>query len=562
MQKYIFLLSFLGLVGCNGSVEGDVFIIKGGGEIAVSPGRTVTFIPAESERAIFSQAAKSAGAVALAGIQTELLGLCPVAKADAKQVLSGLTEEITEIKAKGSIPAAGCENLSATSTRLASEVASTKKSQASELKRLRADLASAISEKEKRVMKLADKLESEQKKLISVTYAPSGRGDGATWTFRNNTDYCIGEESSYMFYFQAQGFSNGIKTASTSDSAFSAIKDEFGFEIEGCYLPAGKSKTNSGYAASTTKSPEIKKAVTEGKLQTYSCNSSYSQKQCVKVDSARWTSSYELLEVKRKDTGGSVVYSVKPVDWKDKALKSGDFRAYDSKIKDAKSALSRAEKRHASNSLLAEADKAASNAAQCQSDQKLLSELEPLTERAEQLTNAVACDGTIPSTELTASLAKLNGELQLDLQIPDIEEPYQAAFLSSFVETITADTVIAVDTNIQGRYSVEAIKPGDYLVMAEYQDNFVQGFWLEEVTVSSGEQVIDLNQNTFINVPLTEYVQQAAACDECLGNDSIKSRSSLVEASEMAIEARERAKKEMQDAIDNLERTLRNLRRG
>ncbi|MDA9915633.1 carboxypeptidase-like regulatory domain-containing protein, partial [Luminiphilus sp.] len=135
-------------------------------------------------------------------------------------------------------------------------------------------------------------------------------------------------------------------------------------------------------------------------------------------------------------------------------------------------------------------------------------------------------------------------------------------FLSNFLSAVSSEGVVTADTSIQGHYSIDALTPGNYLVMAEYQDNFVEGFWLDAVTISRGEQVIDLNQNTFVNVPLIEYLRQASACDECLGNDSIPARRFLVEAGKKAIEERERVLKELEDTVEEFERAMRRLRGG
>ena len=560
MKKLLCSVCLLALIACDGAVEGDVFIIKGSGEIAVSPGRTVTFIPVESEKALLNQASVVAGAAALESIKSDVIELCPTAKEDSETVLAMLASEIDEIKATGSVPAEGCGGLIATSNQLAASAKSTRDSQASELKRLNAELSAARSEKNKKVQQLADSLRQEQLDRLTLTYRADG--DDAVWTWRNDSDYCVGPgPNSYSFSFTGIGFSNGLRTASVSEYSFTEVKDEFGFAISGCHLLPGNSNQESDYSgAPTTASPELKKALSEGKIEGYGCGYSFSPKTCIAVDRAEWNFSDKFLEVTRKDTGGRVEYDVQPVDWNAKARSTGNFAAYDKKIKSAEDAIARATKRHASNDVVARADAAKASAEQCEADVAVLAELEPSLERSQNLANAIDCFGSVNPTQLAGGLATLNAELQLDLEIPDVKKPYQEAFLTAFVETMSSESVITTDTSIQGHYSVEAIAPGNYLVMAEYADNFVEGFWLDAVTVESGDQVIDLNQNSCVSVPLIEYLRQASkACDECLGADPIPSRITLVTAAEEAIEARERAQKELQDALDSLERTLRRL---
>ena len=161
------------LVACDGKVEGDVFIVKGGGDIAVSPGREVTFIPYESEMALLRKASVSASKVALASIELEVGKLCPDAVPIAKAALDRNRSIIEVITQRQSVPTSGCGGLEAKRDSSAESASAVLATQKSERERLAAELDRAESAKSKKIAEIASSLETREKALKTPRLKPS-----------------------------------------------------------------------------------------------------------------------------------------------------------------------------------------------------------------------------------------------------------------------------------------------------------------------------------------------------------------------------------------------------
>jgi hypothetical protein len=133
---------------------------------------------------------------------------------------------------------------------------------------------------------------------------------------------------------------------------------------------------------------------------------------------------------------------------------------------------------------------------QCVSDSAMLAKLNPTISGSNALLTEVASCNAAPA-EIASGLAALNSLLGLELDIPDGEKPYKKGFRERVSEIVYGDSSIVAETSIKGHYKIESISSGEYLVIAEYMDSFVEGFWMNTVTIKSGEQIVDLTQNSF-----------------------------------------------------------------
>ena len=547
------------LVACDGKVEGDVFIVKGGGDIAVSPGREVTFIPYESEMALLRKASVSASKVALASIELEVGKLCPDAVPIAKAALDRNRSIIEVITQRQSVPTSGCGGLEAKRDSSAESASAVLATQKSERERLAAELDRAESAKSKKIAEIASSLETREKALITTDFRTirSGYDNGdVTVTIRNGSKYCIGDGSSYARWGATLLGQDGTVKIGNKSIYKSSAEDEFGFSKGKCVLEAGVAISDkiSSYMRKLD-SPEQKKAAADGRLKTESCGYNNSDTGGVPA-SIRLDGDISFFEVSKETIGSNVSYAVKPVDWVAMAQESTSFSSYNSAIEQAQSELNAALSRHTQNSSTLAASQADTAYQQCVEDELTLTEANRiLSEGQGPYASVESCQGD--SSTIASSLASLDTLLRMELDIPNAKEPFSDAFLSNVLNAFSSEDAIVTSTTIQGHYSVEKIPTGNYLVMAEYADNFVNGFWLNPVEIKSGEQLIDLNQNTFVPVSLANYLEVAAtSCETCVsGTEPIPGRSELIEATEK----QEEALKKLQESLDKFSETMRRL---
>jgi hypothetical protein len=560
MRKVCLLACLSVLAGCNGSVEGDVFIIKGGGDIAVSPGRTVYFVPGENEKTLFAEAAVQAAKDALATIESQVAKLCPVALPEANAALDKLVKTESTITAAGTVPPEGCGELERKRDELEAQAASVRSAQADEQARLRKALATAKQERQTAIANKARALKRAQESKVLFRVDPPAGYTRSKITISNNSDYCVGGETTYAFQdfeIDLTVYASDGKTILWSDQIdLDERKDEFGFSLGACRVPKGVSVSEEVYQDGALDSPQLRKAAADGAIETYLGTASYSRQTVARYGSWKVTSEYDFYTVERTEKGTSVSYKVTKVDWSKEALKSQSFASYDQKIKSAERALDAALKAHAADTSVGAANKASGALASCVTDSATLASIIPVIDKARSASVQVA-DCSASTNQVAAGLSEMNDLLELGLEIPDVKNPYRESFVTNVLLALTGDGVVKADTNIQGHYVIEEIPAGEYLVIGEYSDNFVQGFWLDAVSVESGAQTIDLNQNTFVGVPLTSYIREASyACESCVtGMEPIPSRSVLVER----IEKREAALEELKESFEELNRALRNL---
>ena len=549
-----FIVTFL--AACDGKVEGDVFIVKGGGNIAVSPGRAVTFIPYESEMALLKEASVGASKVALASIEMEVGKLCPNAVSRANAELDRNRNIIKEITQKRSVPKMGCGGLKEERDSAADSALAALTSQKSERERLEAALQRAKSARSKKIDEIAADLK--QKQMAKVVTSFTQTGDNFVYSIFNTSDYCIGKAiatySTTIWQVELRGPDGTLVT--TEMSFQREAMDEYGFTMKDCFVPEwGKIAESVRSSTLTLDTPELKKAAAEGSLETIPCGYG---RTCAKVDSVTLVSDYDFYAVEKTEIGSKVSYKTNPVNWKQKASKSDSLSELDKEIDKAKANLNAALSRHKKDSTTLAASQAETNYQQCIADNAILDESNRiLSEGQGPYSSVESCSGD--SSTIASGLAALDSLLGLKLDIPDAKDPYRNAFLVFVVSAFGDESAITTSTSIHGHYSIERIPAGRYLVMAEYADNFVSGFWLNAVEITSGEQVIDLNQNTFVPFFLTSYLQMAAqSCESCVsGAEPIPNRIELTKA----LERRKADLEEVQESLNELERTLRRFGR-
>jgi len=120
-----------------------------------------------------------------------------------------------------------------------------------------------------------------------------------------------------------------------------------------------------------------------------------------------------------------------------------------------------------------------------------------------------------------------------------------------------ADSEYKTSTNISGRYVINEIPKGKYVVYSSYADNFNSGIYINDIEIT-GEAQIDLSNTKFLSVYSlqslinTFYVQ-------CSG--TICSQSDLSYTLGNSIDKAERSYKDLKESEESLQESLRDLER-
>ena len=558
MNKIAVAILLLALSACEGSVEGDVFIIKGDGSVSVSPGRTVSFIPNTSERAIMEAASEAARVAAISRSETKVSQLCTKTLPQATEWLNALVSSETKIEAAGNVPKTGCGELEQKREELEARVSAIRAKHLEEENRLKAAVMSAKKARQTAIANKAREMRRAEERKVVVKLVPDVEYHSTTLIkLTNNSDFCIGGGSSYPLSLTVEAYgTDGLTKVWSGRLDLDRIVDEFGFSLGDCRVQSGITKTQQDYTSRALSNPEVKKAAFDGLIATYRC-SSYGAEQCARFGSWSLKGSYDFYRVSRIEKGTNVSYESTKVDWTQEALKTQSFARYDEDIRRAERDLAKAQAKHKTNVYVKAADENAGQVNACLKDAAELAQIRPLIDLARaSLIKVSDCRGS--SANVASGLSELNEALELGIEVPDIRMPYRATFATHVIGTLSGKNVTKVDTNIQGHYSIEGVSPGEYLIFAEYADNFVQGFWLEEVIVARGTQNIDLNQNSFVSVPFASYIREASySCDPCTsGTEPIPSRDTLIERVENSKEALEALSEELEETMRQIERTI------
>ena len=104
-----FLIVGLFLSGCEApNIQGNVFVIKGDGDIKPAAGRTVYLIPEKSVHALLSRAINDVTPSVTASYVAAIKPFCHTAKKTIVGLHTTIVEELRNIKDSGDIPPTGC----------------------------------------------------------------------------------------------------------------------------------------------------------------------------------------------------------------------------------------------------------------------------------------------------------------------------------------------------------------------------------------------------------------------------------------------------------------------
>ena len=523
----LLLLAVLLIAGCSKSdVSGDIFIIKGDGSVAPSAGTTVRFIPVESEAALFEQIKAEAISKAQLGLGHIAVGQCSTVTGAATEYLETLNAELSAID----FPSEGCDDLIDETSRLKAETRLDRIQYESKANKLNQGIQLAKKILDQKTAKLANSLQQEESEKVVLeldTFASTLERPYFVRLTNNSTNFCLTNDSLSISLYAKSMLINTIDV-SLQDLYHAGRKEG------ACHLDAGESvKYIISYDKIAATTPQFKKAISDGIMEDIGCAERWPSPtviRCAKITSITTNTTFQFADLQKSATGSDVLYKSVAVDWHEEAKNSGKLKSEQKALKEAEAKLQTAKNEFSSAPSVIAFNEALVASEACQESSNRLAWLAKETASvSDNLTRTSDCSA--PFHQLTSTLSNMNTAFQLGVDLPAGKAEFMSAFHAGVTEAIH-DAEFKVDTSIQGSYSIVDIPKGNYLIFAEYHDNFVSGFWLESVTITKSKQKIDMNANSFVNVRFSDYLDQfSSACEKCLSNNfDFPSRAEAVSA--------------------------------
>ena len=520
----LYIAVFL-LAGCTKSnVSGDVYIIKGDGSVIPSAGRTVRLIKAEDRASLFAQVGAEAVKSAQKALGPEIAKQCPAIIDAGAKALEGLRADMAAIKNKGTIPENGCDGLVTESSRLKAEFESVLAEQKAEIEKLQSDLQAAKKQRQPKLEKLADELykaELDDVDVRSFRSSTSYIADHYVTELYNNSRFCIGRVELDIEYYSYDTLVHTRTHTIPEQYSLNAssVKDKFGFVKTGCYIEYGSSSLIDRVFLSELPSVDsrMRKAYSERKIKVRIVHGV----ERIMVTDFRSDTKINFVRVSRKELDSDVIYNSTPVDWIKEAEKSGNFDGENRLIRTIGENLKAARNRHASNQSISVYDKALESARACQADSQSIDDLQILISKGEESLDFFTDCSSASLHIFGSALPAINAAFNLGFEIPKGNKEFEAAFIIGVTETILSSSTLTSNTSMNGHYKIKGVPKGKYIMFAEYNDNFVGGFWLKPVTIDAYRQKIDLDMKFFADEDFSDYLEDvaSAACENCLFSD-------------------------------------------
>ena len=142
----------------------------------------------------------------------------------------------------------------------------------------------------------------------------------------------------------------------------------------------------------------------------------------------------------------------------------------------------------------------------CKNDIQLVNDLNASIERGMSNISLIQDCYQSSDNSILSSLEVVNSEFNLGIELPNDSKHFQSEFAIGVKKAILSLSAFSTETTINGSFMFNNVPKGRYLIFTDYHDNFVDGFWLDSVTIDSDSPIINLNMKTFINIDFTEYL--------------------------------------------------------
>ena len=607
------------LNGCGPvKVEGDVFLVKGDGKPQPSAAKEVIFIEAESFEDLlietYLETVQSDIDSSKAKLETICTNASDLIQTEISETESFLNANISEQKASGITDVNGsCDSFQITFDEAFSAASSSR----NQFSKLIAEQDLRIQEARQNILDLKSTLETKIRNkenelyeeftdqiIISLSGAHNARGsergvlvvaNQTPYNIRLDGDLClqfynsegdpVGTSYSNSLYectYNPSGMFNGTRLLS-SDLFLNVEQDEFGF-TKGGFLAKGQSSVqkfgfnafcySQNYTASealvmTRKYGEDRKSwpnldvpdISKG-YEIISSNEYRDKASCGYTDVINKNPKFIPLEDEvRIEAGDSIIYASKEVNFREIAETETHpeiflIKEQEETINTANIELERLRDESSSDPLIEAEINAEEILTSCNTandDNAMLKE--SINQASLNLDDTKSCsldDGTIFDSLMSVALTDedLN---QLEMIIDkDYSAEAALAMMMKF-----ADSKYITSTNISGRYVINEIPKGKYVIYSSYADNFNSGIYIDDIEITDEAQ-IDLSNTKFLNVSSLQSLINAFY-RQCSG--TICSDSDLRYTLGNSIDQAERSYKDLKESEERLQESLRELER-
>lgn len=507
--KEVLTLFFLLLVsllnsGCTDSnLTGDVFVVKGDGDIKPLAGWKVYLLPYKSEAEFLYEIANDTYATIIPETSETVKLLSQSALAFAQEQKENLDKKVASIKGKYSTPPSDCNELESKYKTITQKTAQLTEKHNKLISQLENEINVATSDKDKALRKVADEIDNGLRNKVTVTII-SQDGHDIKYTIYNDTAYGIKLKKVVLNY-------NGIEIE--EEEYFSTLHDAYGFDTNMHVMP-NTSRTFSGsiILKAIPRNPELKLLYETGKLK--GLNSKYSRRGPYPLIN-KVILKYDLYNISRKRDENKIVYNKTPVNFTDLAIKEESFSSFDNKIERIRQQHATENNKFINDDNIKQKLKTQKELKECQNNYAIfkkdtgnLAELNKNISKLSKVIDALAQ----PKAEVVndkwiataiESIKVLNSDFRGSFELPSLDDKYTELVTYNVAKKLSEST--QTDTSIKGAYSFTEVKKGNYLLISEYIDNFVHGFWIKEVALDKDTK-IDLNNNSMVDMPLIEYL--------------------------------------------------------
>ena len=500
----IIFISAVSLAGCGKSdIQGNAFVVKGGGDIHPAAGRTVYLIPEKSVDSLFARAIKDVTPAIMESYTAAIKPMCAPAK-DAVTLLNETYKtKLQGIKNKENIPPSGCTSLQEDVVGLNGIFKEIRGRHLDKIAGIKSEIEDQKAKRDIRIKNHAKDLRKQALKKVRINFEPDDSGYMVGVTLFNGTEYYIKNKA--VGDVLSKGVKIGIVEMTTRATY---IEDRFGFKMDfvvspNSKAPKGNAVMSSFFGIGVQFKPEMRLLVAKHGLPV-NTNGYIVPNEIITTD-------VRFGHKPTKTKAGNIIkYSSKDVSFFEIASKNKypeDFR-----IAALTKSLDKENKTYNNSDTYNDYSIAKTKADSCKVDKEAVATTNKNQTALGQI--AVEVDscltGGVNTKKLYQALVSLGG--MTDSPKPhDVSSLINEASAKHIVKIVTGEDSRKVDTTINGLFKFKEVPNGEYLLFSDYKDSFVNGFWLTPISVNEDAQ-FDLNNNTFkdqsFDVYLSNYLEK------------------------------------------------------